>query len=120
MNEQLSMFGNVCISQLLLSLNNIHKFSYHCYSDVEEPEYTVFRYKDGDILLCVYKKSLSDSTTQEKIIAKSVYLKRQHNGLYLIAFFDRSVLASLIDYLSYDILLDCYINRIELLDDLDL
>lgn len=120
MNEQLSMFGNVCISQLLLSLNNIHKFSYHCYSDIEEPEYSVFRYNDGDILLCVYKKSLSDGVTREKIISKSVYLKRQHNGLYFIAFFDRNVLASLIDYRSYDIFLDCYINRTELIDDLDL
>lgn len=120
MNEQLSMFGNFCISQLLLSLNNIHKFSYHCYSDIEEPEYSVYRYKDGDILLCVYKKSLSDSNTNEKIISKSVYLKRQYNGMYLVAFFDRTVLPGLIDYRSYDILLDCYINRIELIDDLDL
>lgn len=118
MNEQLSLFGNVYISQLLLFLNNIHKFSYHCYSDIEESEYSVFRYKDGDILLCVYNKSLSDGVTCEKIISKSVYLKRQFNGLFFIAFFDRNVLSGLIDYRSYDILLDCYVNRIELVDDL--
>lgn len=120
MNEQLSLFGNVCISQLLLSLNNIHKFSYHCYSDIEEPEYCVYRYKDGDILLCVYKKFLSDTNINERIISKSVYLKRQYNGMYLIAHFDRTVLAGLIDYRSYDILLDCFINRTELIDDLGL
>ncbi|MDY4159891.1 MAG: hypothetical protein SOY02_06625 [Candidatus Onthovivens sp.] len=120
MNEQLSLFGNVYISQLLLSLNNIHKYSYHCYSDIEEPEYCVYRYKDGDILLCVYKKSLSDTITKERIISKSVYLKLQYNGMYLIAHFDRTVLAGLIDFRCYDILLDCFIKRTELIDDLGL
>ena len=118
MNEQLSLFGNTTTSQILEALNKQHKAWYYNYSDIEEPEYKVHRYKDGDILLCVYRKSGTYRASGEKILAKSVFLARENNGMYRIAHFDRDVLAHLIDCREYHIILDCFINRTEIIDDL--
>lgn len=118
MNEQLSLFGNTTTSQILEALNKQHKAWYYNYSDTQEPDYKVHRYKDGDILLCVYKKNGTDGASGEKIIAKGVFLAKENNGTYKIAHFDRAVLAHLIDWREYHIILDCFINRTEIIDDL--
>ena len=118
MNEQLSLFGNTTTSQILEALNKQHKAWYYNYSEVEEPEYKVHRYKDGDILLCVYKKKGADGESGEKILAKGVFLARENSGVYRIAHFDRAVLAHLIDRREYDIVLDCFINQTDIIDDL--
>lgn len=117
-NEQLSLFGNDTISRLLGELNQQHKAWYYLYKDEQEPEYKVHRYHDGDIYLGVFRKGNTDKESREKILAKGVYLKRNNNGTYCVAHFDREVLENLIDYCSYSTILDLFVNQTELIDDL--
>jgi len=117
---QFSLFGNETISNLLAALTSWHKAFYYLRSNEEEPEYKTYRYKGGDILLCVYKRNGADSDTKEKILAKAVYLSKTKNGTFTISHFDKDVLCGIVDCRSKNILLDCFVERTELIDDLDI
>lgn len=112
---QLSMLGNILISDIFKDLNMKHKASYH---PDEKDEYEVHRYHNGDILLGVYYKGKEDTDSKERILSKSVYFGKTNNGTYLVHFFDTSVLGGLVDWRSSNILLECYIHRTEIIDDL--
>ena len=112
---QLSMLGNILMSDILKELNMKHKASYN---PGEEDEYKVHRYHDGDILLGVYFKVKEDKESKERILSKSVYFGKTKNGTYLVHFFDPSVLGGLVDWRSSNILLECYVHRTEIIDDL--
>lgn len=112
---QLSMLGNVLMSDILKELNMKHKASYR---PDEKDEYEVHRYHDGDILLGVYFKVKEDKESKERILSKSVYFGKTKNGTYLVHFFDPSVLGGLVDWRSSNILLECYVRRTEIIDDL--
>ena len=112
---QLSMLGNILMSDILKELNMKHKASYN---PGEESEYKVYRYHDGDILLGVFFKGKEDKESRERILSKSVYFGKTKNGTYLVHFFDPSVLGGLVDWRSSNILLDCYVRRTEIIDDL--
>lgn len=112
---QLSMIGNVLMSDILKELNMKHKASYR---PDEKDEYEVHRYHDGDILLGVYFKGKEDKESKEKILSKSVYFGKTKKGTYLVHFFDPSVLGGLVDWRSSNILLECYVHRTEIIDDL--
>lgn len=112
---QLSMLGNVLMSDILKALNMRHKAQHR---QDEEDEYKVHRYHDGDILLGVYFKGEEDKESRERILSKSVYFGKTKNGTYLVHFFDPSVLGGLVDWRSSNILLECYVRRTEIIDDL--
>lgn len=77
-NVQLSLFGNVKISEILSEIQAIHKAFWYLRKDEEDKDYQVCRYSDGDILLCVYRKKQADKETREKILAKAVYDKPKY------------------------------------------
>ena len=112
---QLSMLGNVLMSDILKELNMKHKASYR---PDEKDEYEVHRYHDGDILLGVFFKGKEDKESRERILSKCVYFGKTKHGRYLVHFFDGKVLGGLVDYRSTNILLDCYVRRTEIIDDL--
>lgn len=70
-NVQFSLFGNVKISEILSEIQAIHKAFYYLCKDEEDKDYQVYRYPDGDILLCVYRKKQSDKETREKILEET-------------------------------------------------
>ena len=117
-NIQYSMFGNETISALLDEINSRHKAFYYLIEKEQEYSYSVYRYGDGDILLCVYRKNCTDECVNEKIIAKSVYLGKTNNGTYIVRNFNSDCLEGLVDCRSKHILLDCFVNKTELIDDL--
>lgn len=117
-NVQFSLFGNVKISEILSEIQAIHKAFYYLCKDEEDKDYQVYRYPDGDILLCVYRKKQSDKETREKILAKAVYLAKTKNGTYVVNHFDTAVLSGLVDCRSKNLLLECFVNRVEIIDDL--
>lgn len=65
-NVQFSLFGNVKISEILSEIQAIHEAFYYLCKDEEDKDYQVYRYSDGDILLCVYRKKQADKETKEK------------------------------------------------------
>lgn len=117
-NVQFSLFGNVKISEILSEIQAIHKAFWYLRKDEEDKDYQVYRYSDGDILLCVYRKKQADKETREKILAKAVYLAKTKNGTYVVNHFNTAVLSGLVDCRSKNLLLECFVNRTELIDDL--
>lgn len=118
-NVQFSLFGNVKISEILSEIQAIHKAFWYLRKDEEDKDYQVCRYSDGDILLCVYRKKQADKETREKILAKAVYLAKTKNGTYVVNHFNTAVLSGLVDCRSKNLLLECFVNRTELIDDLE-
>lgn len=112
---QLSMLGNVLMSDILNELNMRHKAQHR---QDEKGEYEVHRYHDGDILLGVFFKDKEDKESRERILSKSVYFGKTKNGTYLVNFFDTKVLGGLVDWRTPEILLECYVRRTEIIDDL--
>lgn len=115
--EQMSLFGNVFLSDLYTELQNEHSFCYHLREKDEFPNYEVIRSdKNRIIQLCVLSRKNDGA---ERILAKSVYLERTKRNTYTICFFDWKCLPHLIDRDGKNLLLKCFINQTEIVDDLE-
>lgn len=115
--EQLNLFGNASLSALLAELQREHRFCYHLREKDECPAYQVIRSDKGKyIQLCVFMRKKDGA---ERIIAKSVYLGRTDRGTYTICHFDAKCLPHLIDCAAKNLLLECFVNQTEIIDDLE-
>lgn len=115
--EQLNIFGNTLLSTILTEIQQVHQFCYHIREKEEQPEYKIIKNnKNKNIQLCVFTRKKEGT---EQIIAKSVYLKKTDNETYKICHFNAKCLPSLIDCRSKNILLECFVNQTEIIDDLE-
>lgn len=114
---QLSLFGNESLTAILEEINQIHSATPDCYLGKATKEYTPHYYHNGDILLATYYK-YTEIATGEKIINKSVYLEKQPNGCFKIAFFDSYVLGGIVDKRRPSKLLKAFLEQTEIINDL--
>ena len=116
MDTQLSMFGNIYLSSLVVELDNIWQQKRRYFPDQTE-HYDIYKYPNGDILLAIYYKGKKEKSTKEKIIARSVYLEKQASGSYRVAHFNNYCLSSLVDRRNEDLLLNAFIKQIDIIND---
>ena len=117
MAEQISFFGILFLSELYAELQNEHSFCYHLREKDEFPAYEVIRSdKNRIIQLCVFSRKNNGA---ERILAKGVYLERTGRGTYTICHFDAKCLSHLIDRNEKNLLLKCFIQQTEIIDDME-
>lgn len=114
---QLSLFGNESLTAILEEINQIHSATPDCYLGRATKEYTPHFYENGDLLLATYLKD-KDGINGEKIINKSIYLDKQPNGCFKIAFFDSYVLGGIVDKRRPSKLLKAFLEQTEIINDL--
>lgn len=102
---------------LQLSLFGTASATPDCYLGRATKEYTPHFYANGDLLLATYLED-KDGVNGEKIINKSIYLDKQPNGCFKIAFFDSYVLGGIVDKRRPSKLLKAFLEQTEIINDL--